>query len=314
MKKAETGAVNPTLTPVNLQVRMSSLLIFVWVTTLLVSNLPDILLSQLNISMPISVVWIKIALLLVFIALGFFWELAKSSRTYFTMFLVLYLVNALFDYIGTTFHWESSFTSSISFGANMFGNQLLRMSVASMIIFVLWVIYSSPSDYFFAKGDLNAVAEQVRWLGINRPTHWIRFGLILALCITLGTLAFLVISGHPSLSIVTQIVPLMPVIFLLSAMNAFSEEMTYRAALLAPLHRIIDRSNALLLTAVLFGLWHFNGVPYGILGVIMAGGLGWLLGKSMLETKGLFWAWFIHFWQDVVIFAFIAAGSVIPGG
>jgi uncharacterized protein len=34
----------------------------------------------------------------------------------------------------------------------------------------------------------------------------------------------------------------------------------------------------------------------------MTGFLAWLLGKSMLETKGLFWAWFIHFLPDAVIF------------
>jgi len=42
--------------------------------------------------------------------------------------------------------------------------------------------------------------------------------------------------------------------------------------------------------------------------------LGWFLGKSMLETRGLFWAWLIHLVQDVLIFAFLAIGSVTPGG
>jgi hypothetical protein len=40
--------------------------------------------------------------------------------------------------------------------------------------------------------------------------------------------------------------------------------------------------------------------------------LGWLLGKSILDTKGLLWARFFHFWQDVVIFAFIAANAIAP--
>jgi hypothetical protein len=34
----------------------------------------------------------------------------------------------------------------------------------------------------------------------------------------------------------------------------------------------------------------------------------------MLETRGLFWAWLIHFVQDVLIFAFLAIGSIVPGG
>jgi len=68
------------------------------------------------------------------------------------------------------------------------------------------------------------------------------------------------------------------------------------------------------LMAAYFGIGHFYGIPYGVIGVLMAGFLGWFLGKSMLETRGLGWAWFIHFWQDVLIFAFLAIGSITPGG
>lgn len=42
----------------------------------------------------------------------------------------------------------------------------------------------------------------------------------------------------------------------------------------------------------------------------MAGLLGWLLAKSVVETNGIFWAWFIHFVQDIVIFsAFVMAAA-----
>ena len=56
------------------------------------------------------------------------------------------------------------------------------------------------------------------------------------------------------------------------------------------------------------------GIPYGVVGVAMAFALGWLLARSMVETRGLFWAWFIHFCQDVIIFSFLAIGSITPGG
>jgi len=62
------------------------------------------------------------------------------------------------------------------------------------------------------------------------------------------------------------------------------------------------------------GIGHYFGVPYGVVGVIMASFLGWMLGKAMLETRGFFWAWLIHFVQDVLIFTFMAAGSITPGG
>jgi len=64
----------------------------------------------------------------------------------------------------------------------------------------------------------------------------------------------------------------------------------------------------------LFGIGHFYGVPTGIIGVFMAFVFAWLMGKSMLETRGFFWAWFIHFAQDVIIFFFFAMGAVPASG
>ena len=45
--------------------------------------------------------------------------------------------------------------------------------------------------------------------------------------------------------------------------------------------------------------------------IITSGFLGWLLAKSVIETKGLGWALLIHFLQDVVIFG---AGAMIIAG
>jgi len=90
--------------------------------------------------------------------------------------------------------------------------------------------------------------------------------------------------------------------------------MTYKASFLSVLEGVVGKHQALWLMAAYFGIGHFYGIPYGVIGVLMAGFLGWLLGKSMLETRGLWWAWLIHFLQDVMIFAFLAIGSVVPGG
>lgn len=85
--------------------------------------------------------------------------------------------------------------------------------------------------------------------------------------------------------------------------------MSFRAALLAPLDGQVPRAQGLLLTAFFFGIAHWDGMPYGVTGVLMSGILGWLPGKSMLETRGFFWAWFIHFTQQQC-----AAGSCLTGG
>jgi hypothetical protein len=75
-----------------------------------------------------------------------------------------------------------------------------------------------------------------------------------------------------------------------------------------------NQRQALYRVAAYFGIAHFYGVPYGVVGVLLAGFLGWILAKSMQETRGLFWAWFIHFWQDVWIFSFMAINAITPGG
>ena len=85
--------------------------------------------------------------------------------------------------------------------------------------------------------------------------------------------------------------------------NAFTEEMYYRAPFLSTLPEVIGKDHALLICTVFFGLEHWlYGSPPGILGAAMTGFLAWLIGKSMLETKGLFWPWLIHVLPYIVIF------------
>jgi membrane protease YdiL (CAAX protease family) len=55
-----------------------------------------------------------------------------------------------------------------------------------------------------------------------------------------------------------------------------------------------------------FGIAHFFGTPGGLLGAALAVFMGWILGKAMVETRGLLWAWWIHFLGDVVVFVFLA--------
>jgi hypothetical protein len=60
-----------------------------------------------------------------------------------------------------------------------------------------------------------------------------------------------------------------------------------------------------IVSGALFGSAHYLGTPGGPSGCLLAGFLGWLLAKSVLETQGIGWAWFIHFVLDVIIFVAI---------
>jgi uncharacterized protein len=93
-----------------------------------------------------------------------------------------------------------------------------------------------------------------------------------------------------------------------SASNSFSEEIIFRLRVIVPLYGDVKTSYILLISAVAFGVPHLRGMPNGIIGACMAGLLGWVLAKSVIEINGFFWAWFIHFLQDIVIYsAFVMA-------
>lgn len=246
--------------------------------------------------------------------LTFLWKSIRPLRMFFGLFVVLlgaqWLVFTRLDQIPTIRSW----LTNPSFGVFMLTEQSLKLVVTLLVIAFLLLLKKRASAFFLTRGNTAAPVAPISWLGVKSGATWNRFGPILVVCISLGTLAFLVIGGRPSLGLLVKALPLLPAVFLAAAMNAFNEEMTYKASFLSVLEDAVGPQQALLLMAVFFGFLHFYGVPYGVVGVIMATFLGWILGKSMLETRGLFWAWFIHFWQDVLIFIFLAIGSITPGG
>ena len=291
----------------------STLVVVAWVITLLISTLPTIFWRETTGQAPSWLIWAQLVLLAGMVGLTFVWKAISGLRLYFIVFFILYLVEMFSGWLETTPQWKSWFDSP-AFTTSMLGTQLLRLGVALVMVLTMFMIKPHRSDFFLVRGDIDAPVEPVKWLGVKEGTRWKRFGVALSIAISLGTLAFLIAFGRPSLNVLVQVFPLLPIILLLALMNSFSEEMNYRAPQLAALQGVLSNRQALMLTAAYFGIGHYYGVPYGIIGVLMAGLLGWLLGKSMLETRGFFWAWLIHFLQDVMIFSFMALGSITGGG
>lgn len=242
------------------------------------------------------------------------WSPARSLRPLLVLFLVLvgaqWLVYTRLDRLAPIASW----VDSPSFNIYMLAEQGLNLVVTLAMIAALFAIHRNRSAFYLARGDIAAPATQVSWLAIKRGDRWSTVGRNLAVFISLGTLAFLVLSGRPSVDMLAAIVPFVPVILLAAALNAFNEEVTYKASFLSVLVGPFGEKQTLRMVAAYFGIAHFYGVPYGLIGVALAWFLGWVLARSMLETRGLFWAWCIHFVQDVLIFGFLAAGSITPGG
>lgn len=281
-----------------------------WIGTLLLSPLPDIIWQEVFSGEPSQVLQARMILSLLLLGLAIVWKAIRSLRGYFFLFLIIHAIyGVLYPVVEGSETWLRWFGPDASWFWSSLGVHLLRFLTALIIWAALAAMGMRRQDYYLVKGQLDAPVEPVRWLGIKKPDPWTHFGAILAVIVSLLLLVSLVFGARPSPSDFVRALPLLPAVLLFAAMNSFNEEFPYRAALLSQLVPTVGKKHALLLTAVLFGLGHFYGMPPGVAGVLMAGFLGWLLGKSIVETRGLFWAWFIHFLQDVLIFTFIAMGS-----
>lgn len=291
-----------------------SLALIAWPAMLLISLLPDILFKELTGSLPPWLFWAKNAFLAAAILTGLAWKPLGSLRLFFSVVLALHLLEWGVDRLLTALQYQSWLSGAAPFIQDVGSVQIARVITALGMVLVMLILLGSPRRFFLVKGNLGARAQPIPFL-LTKPPTWRTLGPAIAGAMSLGLIVFVFVLGRPpSLSGFSQVLPLLPFVLLFAAANAFGEEMLYRAPWLAALETPIGPAHALLLTAVYFGIGHFYGVPYGILGCIMAFIPGWLMGKAMLETRGFLWPWIIHFCMDAVIFFAIALGSVTPGG
>lgn len=306
-----TAASSPTPSAAQ-RATFSAVTVVAWAVVLLASLLPDILMRETTGHAGAWLLWARLGVLASLIAGTLVIRAIRPLRGLFVVLGMFYVVSWAASIVIETVLWKQWF-ANVPFQVDMLGTQLLKLFAALVMIGTLFVIRRQRNAFFLTVGDLRAPAEPVRWL-FDTPVSWARLAPIAAVCIGLGTLVFLLLAGVPAPNRIAAALPLLPLVLVFAALNAFSEQVTYRMAILATTHEVVGKRQALLLTAAYFGVAHFYGVPYGVIGVVMAGVLGWFLAKAMLETRGFFWPWFIHFCQDALIFTFLAIGAVVPGG
>ena len=291
------------------------LLWLAWGVMLLVSALPDIYFLEFGGGVPSWLKWTKIAFLAALALLSVGWQSIRPLRSYFVVLALIYLAPELLFRLTRLDWWQVHFHySGATFAVTMLGEQGIRLAISLVMIASLLLLGFRRTDFFLVKGQLDAPAAPEWLFGMKSAEPWTRFGwrVLGGAIVVLGI--FLGVAAWSKLDALPLVLPFMPAVLLMALLNAFNEEMTYRAALLAPLHKVIGDRQAVYIAAALFGLGHYNGVPYGVTGVLMAAFLGWLLGKAMIETKGFVWAWFIHVVMDVMIFSLMAIGSITAGG
>ncbi len=180
--------------------------------------------------------------------------------------------------------------------------QFVTLVIAVLVLALTYFLTPKNAKRFYQLGDISAPSEPVKWLGIKPSDTWKTVGINFAVIVSLITGIFIYLNVIRGQSIANEHVRYLPFVLVLAVMNSFTEESITRLSLATALYGLVPVSVIHIGSALLFGIPHYFGVPGGILGALMAGFLGWLLSKSIVETRGMFWAWLIHFLQDVIIF------------
>ena len=281
------------------------LIFFAWFSILMISDLPDIIWKYVSGVVPVWMFWGKTGFLVIFLIICLFFQKLRTLLPYAFVMLVFYIALSVSELIRTSGWWIGliSNKAQTSF-ALMYIKPFIRdIGVTIVVICALWIIKKRRADFFLVTGEIDAPIEPVRWLGIRKKEPWRKFAWIFGIIAAIAVAVPTIIGLHPSAAILKKCIPLIPAAILFAAINAFNEELYFRATLFSTLVKVVGKSNTMLINIVFFGLAHFlYGSPPGVIGFMMTGFLAFLMGKSMLETKGFLLPWLIHFLPDVIIF------------
>lgn len=127
----------------------------------------------------------------------------------------------------------------------------MNNTVALAVIAVLWLMKRDRKAFFLVKGQMDAPIGPVRWLGIKPGESWKVFGWIFAGIAGIAVFVPTMLGISPTWNTILRALPLMPAAVLFAAVNAFTEEVYFRASLLSTLHDVVGKTHTLLITLVL---------------------------------------------------------------
>ena len=187
---------------------------------------------------------------------------------------------------------------------SMLNYQLTVLILAGVVFLITALLTEGRALSLINLRQIDGPINPEPWIGINpkEGETWKNLGLNFSFVITLVTAVVVFFQVFRKGALNVDLFPGLLLVILFSLSNSLVEEIIYRFSFVAVGLELGTQALIIQgLSALTFGLVHFYGTPSGIPGVLMAGFIGWFLSKSMLETGGFFWAWLIHFLQDLVI-------------
>jgi len=182
-----------------------------------------------------------------------------------------------------------------------FNYQFLLLLITVVSLATTYFLNKENFSTYFSLGNVSAPAAEMTVFGIKQNDSWLKTGVSLTIFISLATAIFMYFQLEKAQVNWVLLQSGILWILLFSLTNSFGEEMIFRMGIVSPLKGLLSPMSIYIISAILFGFPHLAGMPSGLVGATMAGVLGLILAKSLYETNGFFWAWTIHFIQDVII-------------
>lgn len=192
---------------------------------------------------------------------------------------------------------------------NAFLNSHLNYQLSGLIIaalaLLLTYLFADKCRLRYLNFNRKGRMEPSLLLGIKNGGRWENdaWSIGIIMVAIMGIVAFLqtfTLGFDFSLITLLMVIPL-------AATNAFTEEVIFRLSYVTMGENETNSSlYGLIMGSAVFGIIHYWGLaPNGLFGVLLSAYLGYFMAKSIQETKGFYWAFFIHFILDVVILIFI---------
>ncbi|MCP1175696.1 CPBP family intramembrane glutamic endopeptidase [Ralstonia chuxiongensis] len=181
-----------------------------------------------------------------------------------------------------------------------------QIAFGALAVIVVVLAHQLSNSERTREFSLGALASSVQMEAFGLPhvdgVSWLHGGCLLTFGFGLATLAFVFSSLRNIQNWPVFIGKFGVWVIAISAINALSEELIYRGAIISVARGVWEPSQVALLSAVLFALAHVRGQASGFTVVIGSAVVGWCFAIATMQTHGLFLAWCAHFVQDVVIF------------
>jgi membrane protease YdiL (CAAX protease family) len=288
-----------------------------WGVILIVST-PQIILHLFGRSVsegPLGLSWlalVEVVILAVFWVVTWVWPTVKPLRglalALLAYFVAIFLLLPLIVESAVWSNWVQQDSWGVALVAVRLGTHLMPVALMALTLIGSGI---GRRELFLVLGNPRAPAEPTRLMpGILKDSkpwnrvvrEWLPYYAIIIVIV-------LLLQVRPNVNQASQALIFLPAIVIAAAINAFAEEFEFRSMLLARLEPVLGSHQAILIAAALFGLLHYFGAPGGPFGVLLAGYLGWIAAKSMIETRGFVWAFLIHFIGDFIIYFFWAMSA-----